>query len=149
MESLDSPPKIGVAAVVRRGQTVLLGLRAGSHGAQTWGLPGGKLDHGETIQQCAVREVFEETGLVVEAGDILGFTEDIFPEGNHYITFFVNTSFVDGEPERKELQKCLEWRWCSPEALPTPLFLPIVNLYAKGVTFESAPLHRSPTTASS
>ena len=40
-----------------------------------WDLPKGKLDDGETIEQCAVREVEEETGIGnVELGDLIGLT---------------------------------------------------------------------------
>ena len=40
-----------------------------------WDLPKGKLDEGETIEDCAVREVLEETGLLnVELGELIGIT---------------------------------------------------------------------------
>lgn len=40
-----------------------------------WDLPKGKLDEGETIEQCAVREVEEETGVTnLELGNLIGLT---------------------------------------------------------------------------
>jgi mutator protein MutT len=49
---------------------ILLQLRKGK-----WDLPKGKLDEGETIEECAVREVEEETGLKnIHLGELLGTT---------------------------------------------------------------------------
>jgi 8-oxo-dGTP pyrophosphatase MutT (NUDIX family) len=39
-----------------------------------WSLPKGKLEPGESLEQCALREVAEETGLVCELGVFLGTT---------------------------------------------------------------------------
>ena len=51
--------------LIRRGQPPLLG---------EWSLPGGLLECGETLREATVREAREETGLVVEDGEMLGFT---------------------------------------------------------------------------
>ena len=37
-----------------------------------WSFPKGKLDKGESLEECALREVFEETGFVCELGDFIG-----------------------------------------------------------------------------
>ena len=56
---------VGVGALVIDESTgcVLLGRRKGSHGAGTWALPGGWLEKGEELENAAVRELEEETGL--------------------------------------------------------------------------------------
>ena len=51
-----------------------------------WDLPKGKLDEGETIEECAVREIKEETGLTtVELGKGLGITVHNYTENGEKI----------------------------------------------------------------
>jgi ADP-ribose pyrophosphatase YjhB (NUDIX family) len=54
--------------LIRRGQSPLLG---------EWSLPGGVLECGETLREAVVREACEETGLVVETGEMLGVYERV------------------------------------------------------------------------
>jgi 8-oxo-dGTP diphosphatase len=58
-------PIVGVGAVVIDGTKVLLVLRGNEPLRGEWSLPGGALELGETLQQGVIREVLEETGLVV------------------------------------------------------------------------------------
>lgn len=127
-------PRVGVAVIVRRHNTVLLGRRIGAtHGAGHWQFPGGHLDAFETVEQCAAREVREETGLEVTIAARGPFTNDIFePEHRHYVTLFLVADAADGEPVVCEPQKCAEWRWFTWDELPSPLFLPIRHLLAEG-----------------
>lgn len=62
-----------VAAVVRRGDDVLLVRQQGPHDlAPCWALPGGRVEPGESPTQAIAREVLEETGLrVVRLGGLL------------------------------------------------------------------------------
>jgi len=59
-------PIVGVGAVVIEDVKVLLVRRGHAPLKGEWSLPGGALELGETLQQGVVREVLEETGLVVE-----------------------------------------------------------------------------------
>jgi ADP-ribose pyrophosphatase YjhB (NUDIX family) len=60
-----SAPIVGIAAVVLRGEDVLLIRRGREPMLGAWSLPGGALELGETTAEGIVREVFEETGLRV------------------------------------------------------------------------------------
>lgn len=121
--------RVGVAAVIVRDGAILLGERIGSHGANTWATPGGHLEVGESIEQCAIRETQEETGLAIDFVRKLTFTNDVFEkEGKHYITLFVLAKARDGEPQVMEVDKCKQWQWFELDSLPEPLFLPIQNL---------------------
>lgn len=53
-------------------------------------MPGGHLEFGETFEQCAEREVREETGLNIDSVRFLTATNSIFEEtGKHYVTIFM------------------------------------------------------------
>ena len=124
---------VGVGVVIRRDGRVLLGKRRGSHGAATWGLPGGHLDPGETIEECARRETAEETGLQITRTVNIGFTNDIFEaEKKHYVTLFVEAVDPGGAPQILEPDKCESWKWFSPDQLPEDLFIPFQSFVSQG-----------------
>lgn len=126
---MNKEVRVGVGVIIWRNNRILLGQRIGSHGAETWATPGGHLEVGESIEECAQREVLEETGLVVNSVTKLGFTNDIFEEEKkHYVTLFVAASSDAGEPQVTEPDKCRQWKWCKLDELPEPLFLPLINL---------------------
>lgn len=96
-------PVVGVGAVVVRDGEVLL-IRRGKPPRQgQWSLPGGAQQLGETLDAAVVREVSEETGIVVE---IVGHIETIDAitrddQGGvryHYTLFDVAARWIDGEP---------------------------------------------------
>lgn len=128
-----SLPKVGIGVIVIRDNKVLIGKRKSAHGCDTWQFPGGHLEHAESPESCARRELLEETGLTVEKFVTGPYTNDIFEKENkHYITLYALGVSEHGEPTACEPEKCSEWRWCEWEKLPTPLFLPISNLLKSG-----------------
>lgn len=117
-------PVIGVAALIWRDKQLLLGQRIVE--SACWQFPGGHLEGDETVTECAVREVREETGLEVDALRHLGFTDQTFTVGSKtYMTLLVSCEYTGGEPEVRETDKCACWRWFDYRQLPSPLFEPI------------------------
>jgi 8-oxo-dGTP diphosphatase len=122
-------PLIGVAVIVIKNNKVLLGKRKNAHGAGTWAFPGGHLEFNESIEACAKREVFEETGIHIKNIRTGTFTNDIFREDQkHYVTLFVISEYNKGALELKEPEKCEKWDWFFWNELPEPKFLPLKNL---------------------
>jgi len=78
-------PLIGACACIEDEQGRMLWQRRVDFG--WWGLPGGLIEIGETISQCVVREVFEETGLQVEPTRLVGVYSSpdydvVYPNGD-------------------------------------------------------------------
>ncbi len=125
-------PKIGVAVLVLHDGKILLGKRKGTHGAGMWEAPGGHLEYGETIEECAIRELKEETGLSTPSADVIDWVENPAKIGNrHYVTFFALVQSFSGTPTVCEKEKSEGWEWFSIENLPSPLFSTIPLLLEK------------------
>ena len=68
----DKVTRLTVDVVVSDGTKVVLIQRKNEPFQGAWALPGGFVDYGETVEQAALREVKEETGLDVELEGLLG-----------------------------------------------------------------------------
>jgi len=135
MKQETKNPKVGVGVIIKKDNKVLLGKRKNSHGEGDWALPGGHLEFGESLVDCAEREVLEETSMLIENVKPSTFTNDIFTkEDKHYITLYVVCDWKSGEVKRLEPEKCEMWKWFEWENLPTPLFIPMENLLKQNYT---------------
>jgi 8-oxo-dGTP diphosphatase len=97
-------PLVGVGAIIIERDRVVLVKRAHAPLAGEWSIPGGVLEVGETLRQAAVREVLEETGLRVEAGELLGVFDRIVRDSDertlyHYVLIDFLCRRIAGEPQ--------------------------------------------------
>jgi len=123
---------IGCGVMVLNQGKVLLGRRhddpekASSElqGEGTWTMPGGKVDFGECLQEAALRELQEETGIKLnkEQLKLISLTNDISSKA-HFVTagFLCQT---DQEPSVMEPDEIVEWQWFELDNLPNPIFFP-------------------------
>lgn len=131
MQEQTQRPRVGVGIVVIKEGKVLLGKRKNAHGSGNWSAAGGHLEFGETIEECAQRELYEETGITALSLHLGPWTNDIIDEKKHYITLFVFVTQFEGEPQLREPDKCEGWRWFFWNKLPSPLFPPMTSMIKK------------------
>ena len=135
-------PSIGVGVLVWRGRQLLLGQRVLEQGRTCWQFPGGHLESEESVIECAVREVLEETGISITAARHLDYTGRAFNAGSRsYLTLFVSCEYASGEATVLEPDKCRHWQWFDYPELPSPLFAPIEILLSQHEDLYS--LHQS------
>jgi 8-oxo-dGTP diphosphatase len=112
------PLIVGVGVVLIEDDRILLIRRGREPGKGLWAVPGGKVEHGETLLEAAKREIAEETGLDVEVGDVLWVGEHISEHGHIVLIDFAG-SIQGGELAAAD--DAMEARWISlaeAESLP-------------------------------
>lgn len=124
-------PRVGVGVAVIKNNKILLGRRKGAHGAGDWSFPGGHLEFGETVEDCAKRELAEETGLNALSLRLGPWVDNLIDEDKHYVTLFVFVNDFEGDLKILEPEKCEGWSWFECNALPFPLFPPVDSLINK------------------
>jgi 8-oxo-dGTP diphosphatase len=126
---MSQAPGVGVGIVVTREKQVLLLKRKNVHGSGSWSTPGGHLEYGETPEECALREVMEETGVRIGEPRFIGITNDVFEEyGKHYITIWMVADVKEGSITIGAPYEMSEVGWFDWDRLPEPLFLPLKQL---------------------
>ncbi len=116
---------VRVGAVVERGGRILLVGHEKPAEGKYWVLPGGRLERGETVPECAERELDEESGLRGEFAGVL-YVSEFLREGRHTIDITTRLTLAD-ETEAKlgtdpevppeAAPTLVELEWFSPEEL--------------------------------
>jgi ADP-ribose pyrophosphatase YjhB (NUDIX family) len=108
-------PRVIVGCLVCHGDRILLGRRAHEPARGCWAIPAGFLEWGETLEEGAARETFEETGVMVDPARIeLAAVMNIVDVGQVHITFRVH---LDVLRPTKAGPECLEVAFMSEEEL--------------------------------
>lgn len=95
-------PLVGVGAVIIQDGRVVTVKRASEPLKGRWSIPGGMLELGEKLRDGTAREALEETGLVVEVGEVLDVFDAIYADSSgltqyHYVLIDFVCRPVGGE----------------------------------------------------
>jgi len=117
-------PVIAAAIVVTDGRVLL--RRSVAEGELSWQFPAGKVERGESSEDAAVREAYEETGLTVRAARFLG--QRVHPMTGR-IMAYVARELVAGVAQVMDDREVAEVAWCDrvdlAERVPYGLFVPV------------------------
>jgi len=113
-------PRAAAGAIVFKENRVLLVLRGQPPAEKMWAVPGGSVELGETLQQAAEREVYEETGIVIQAGEpVFTFNSIVRDDSGqiqfHYVIVDLIADYVSGEPKAGD--DALDARWVSAQEM--------------------------------
>jgi len=95
-------PLLGVGAVIVRNEQVLVVRRSHPPLQGQWSVPGGLVETGETTREALIREIREETSLIVEPLDLVEVFERILRDGDsrvqyHFVVIDYLCRIVSGE----------------------------------------------------
>ncbi|MGH7929440.1 MAG: NUDIX domain-containing protein, partial [Candidatus Binatia bacterium] len=108
----------------------LLVERARGYGKGTWCLPGGHLEAGETIAQCALRELLEETDVRGDGARVIAVTDPLAEAGFH-MQIGVEVTEWAGEPHVVNPAECSDVKFFELSDLPGELFPPTKDVLKK------------------
>lgn len=96
-------PRVAVGAVVFNDNKVLLVQRGKPPAEDLWAIPGGSVEIGETLKSAAEREIFEEAGIRIRAGEPVYTFDAIVRDRKgrvrfHYVIVDLMAEYVSGEP---------------------------------------------------
>jgi 8-oxo-dGTP pyrophosphatase MutT (NUDIX family) len=92
----------GVRVIIPDETGRILLVRQHHEDKEIWMAPGGAIEDGESSQDAAIREVMEETGLIIHVGRLLWHVEEVSAaRGQRFVNFFLG-KIIGGQPELGE-----------------------------------------------
>ncbi len=115
---------VGVGGAVVRDGKLLMVRRASRYGRGNWQIPGGFIEHDETLEQAVVREVEEESGVVASVRGVLGLRSRVDQFNSTYVVFLLEYRSGEPRPDGVETDRA---RWVGLEDLAGLAKLPAIN----------------------
>ena len=115
-EQYPDQPRVAVGAIVFKDSRVLLVRRGKPPARDLWAIPGGNVNVSETLQRAAEREIYEETGITIQALEPV-YTFDYIERDEsgcakfHYVIVDLTADYLEGEPRPGD--DAIEARWVS------------------------------------
>ncbi len=119
-------PVVGVAVIVEREGRVLLGRRVGGVYEGAWCIPCGYVEYDEDVREAARREFLEETGLVVELGEVYTVHSNFHAPAMHSVGIWFRGDAVGGALCAGDDVDVVDY--FALDALPEPLAFPTDRL---------------------
>ena len=116
----NNPISPGVSAVLFDAERRILFMKRSR--SEYWSLPGGRIDFGESAQDCCVRETLEETGLETRAVRIISVNSDPrsivhYPDGNILQSFVICFEAAVLSGELKHSAESEAFCWCGRDEI--------------------------------
>ena len=105
--------QVSAALIFHGGKLLITQRHAKSHLGGLWEFPGGKLELGETFEQCLVREIREELGVEISVGKLFEEVAHDYPEKSVRLKFFL-CELISGEPAALD---CAAVKWIAKSEL--------------------------------
>lgn len=120
-------PRVAVGAIVFHEKRVLLVKRGNPPMKSMWSIPGGSVRLGETLKEAAEREIKEETGITIIAGDPV-LTFDVIEKDKdgkiqyHYVITDLSATYIKGTIHPGD--DAADAKWFTRQDLNTHLISP-------------------------